>query len=121
MAELGQAADLEQFESERLDLGQHAVQRGLVRDGAAQQRVLAVDIGAQGGEGAPHGRAQVAADPDLVVHRLVSGSDARARAMLARAKTHRTASRMDRASTDRKSPMNCAATPTPTTGMTRPQ
>src|SRR5580693_9698135 len=92
-------ADLEQFESERLDLGQHAVQRGLVRDGAAQQRVLALCLGAQGGERAQHGRAQVAADPDLVTglvaswrlpvallagHRLTSPARREARVMLAR-------------------------------------
>jgi hypothetical protein len=69
MAELGQAADLEQFESERLDLGQHAVQRGLVRDGASQQRVPALRFGALAGERAPHGRTQVAADTDLVAGR----------------------------------------------------
>jgi hypothetical protein len=40
---VGQAADLEKFESERFDLGLHAVQGGLVRDGAAQQRVLALN------------------------------------------------------------------------------
>jgi hypothetical protein len=69
MVDLGQAEDLEQFESERLDLGQHAVQRGLVRDGASQQRVLTLGLGAQGGERAPHGRTQVAADTDLVAGR----------------------------------------------------
>ena len=58
----GGPADLQQFESERLDLGQHAVQRGLVRDGAAQQRVLALCLGVQAGERPPHGRAQTAAD-----------------------------------------------------------
>ena len=42
-------------------------------------------------------------------------------AMLARAKMHRAASRTESASTARKSPMNPAATPTPTTGMVRPQ
>jgi hypothetical protein len=45
----GQAADLEQFESERLDPGQHAVQRGLVRN-ALQQCVLASCLGMHGGE-----------------------------------------------------------------------
>jgi hypothetical protein len=64
----GQAADLEQFESERLDPGQHAMQRGLVRN-ALQQRVLASCLGVQGGERASHRRTQVAADTDLVVRR----------------------------------------------------
>jgi hypothetical protein len=43
------AADLEQFESELFDPGQHAVQRGLVRD-PPQQRVVASGLGVQGGE-----------------------------------------------------------------------
>jgi LuxR family transcriptional regulator, maltose regulon positive regulatory protein len=62
------AADLEQFESERLDLGQHAVQRSLV-GGASQQRVLALCLGLQGRERAPRRGAQVAADADLVARR----------------------------------------------------
>ena len=45
----------------------------------------------------------------------------RVRAMLASANTHSTASRMARASTAVKSPVNCAVTPTPITGMIRPQ
>ena len=50
-----QAADLEQFESEFFDPGQHAVQRGLVRD-ASQYRVPGLGLGLQGGKRAPHGR-----------------------------------------------------------------
>jgi hypothetical protein len=41
--------------------------------------------------------------------------------MPARENRHRAASRMENASTARKSPMNMEATPTPTTGMIRPQ
>jgi hypothetical protein len=41
--------------------------------------------------------------------------------MLASAKMHSTASRMDRASTAVKYPVKCASTPTPTTGMIKPQ
>ena len=59
------AADLEQFECERLDLGQCAVQRGLVR-GASQHRVLAACPGLQGGERASRRGAQAAADADPV-------------------------------------------------------
>jgi len=40
--------------------------------------------------------------------------------MLANENTHKMASRMENASTARKSPMNPEATPTPTTGMIRP-
>ena len=60
--------DLEQFESEFFDPGQHAVQRGLIRD-AAQQRVLCPGLGVQGGERAQRRRAEVAADADLVTGR----------------------------------------------------
>jgi hypothetical protein len=40
--------------------------------------------------------------------------------MLASENTHKRASRMEKASTALKSPMNPEATPTPTTGMIRP-
>jgi hypothetical protein len=40
--------------------------------------------------------------------------------MLANENTHKMASRMENASTARKSPMNPEATPTPTTGTIRP-
>jgi hypothetical protein len=40
--------------------------------------------------------------------------------MLARENMHRAASGIEKASTAGKSPMNPAATPTPTTGMIRP-
>src|SRR6266699_1607585 len=128
-----EAADVEQFEAERFDLGQHAVQRGLVGDGTAQERVAALCLGAQIGERAQHRRAQVAAEPDLVARRwlpagLLAGHwlitarpGVKALAMLARAKVHRAASRIESASTAGTSPMNPAATPTPTTGMVRPQ
>ena len=128
----GQAADFDQVESERLELGQQAVWRGLVRDGASQQRVLAFCLGVQGGERAQHRRTQVAADTDLVGRRrrpvallpghcLAARPGARARTMPAKAKMHRAARTMDSASTAAKSPMNSEATPTPTTGMIRPE
>ena len=41
------AADLEQLKSECLDLGQYAVQRGLI-GGASQQRALTLSFGVQG-------------------------------------------------------------------------
>jgi hypothetical protein len=41
------ASNLEQLKSECLDLGQYAVQRGLIR-GASQQRVLTLCLGVQG-------------------------------------------------------------------------
>ena len=83
-----EAADLEQFESERLDLGQHAVQRGLIRDGTSQQRVPVAGLGLEAGERAQRRGAQVAADDYVVAqgtgvpppagHRLAAGSGARA-------------------------------------------
>ncbi len=122
--------DLEQFQAERLDLGQHAMQRGLVR-GASQHRVVASRLGLQGGERAQRRRTQVAADADLVArrwqpvalpagHRLTSVSGARAVAVLARENRHRAARRTENASTAGKVPVNPDSTPTPTTGMIRP-
>lgn len=127
----GQAADFEQFESERLDLGQHAVQRGLVGD-ASKQRVRATCLGVQGGERELHGAAQVAADPDLIARRklpvaplaghwLPARSDATAVVViLARENRHRAARSAENASTAGKVPVNPDTTPTPTTGMIRP-
>ncbi len=122
--------DLEQFESERLDPGQHAVQRGLIRN-ALQQRVLASGLDPQGGERSSHRRTQVAADTDLVARRrlpvgLLPGhwstgrSDASAVAILARENRHRVARSSENASTAGKVPVNPDSTPTPTTGMIRP-
>ena len=72
-----QAADLEQLESECLDLGQHAVQRGLVRN-TFQQCVATSCLGAQGRERASHRRTQMAADTDLVARwPLTAGADRR--------------------------------------------
>ena len=128
----GHAAEPDQFEPERLDLGQHAVQRGLVRDRTSQERVRAPGLSAQARERAQHRGAQVAADTELAARRFApvaplaghwftSGlRGARVLAMLARANRHRVASRMENASTAGKSPMNPEATPTPTTGMIRP-
>ena len=53
----GKAADLEQFQPERLDLGQHAVQGGLVGNDTLQQRIAVFALGVQGRERAPHRRA----------------------------------------------------------------
>jgi hypothetical protein len=104
-----QAADLEQFKSEFFDPGQHAVQRGLIRH-AVQQRVAAMGIGVQGRERTQRRRAQVTANPDLVVHRrllvallaghrLAARSDPRAVAILARESKHRAARSSEKAST----------------------
>src|SRR6516162_10123000 len=61
-----QAADFEQIEAERLDLREHAVQRGAVRQRPGQHGVAAAGPGLQGGERAARRLAQVAADPDPV-------------------------------------------------------
>jgi hypothetical protein len=53
----GQAAQLEQFQPESLDLGEHAVQRGLIRDGALQKRVAVLDLSVKIRERAPQSRA----------------------------------------------------------------
>jgi hypothetical protein len=69
----GEAADLEQVESEFFDPGQHAVQRRLVGNRASQQRVAALGLGVQCGECAQRRRTQVAADTDLVARRESPG------------------------------------------------
>ena len=116
-------AELEQFEPERLDLGQYAVQRGLVGNGASKQGVLALGLGAERGEGALRGRAEVAANAELVAGHRVTAVPAGATvlATLARANRHRAASMIESASTAAKSPTKPEATPTPTTGMISPQ
>ncbi|HJY66105.1 MAG TPA: hypothetical protein VJ254_05220, partial [Streptosporangiaceae bacterium] len=55
-----QAPKLDQLQPERFEPGDHAVQRGLVREATRQQRVLAVGVNGQGHEGAPHPRPQPA-------------------------------------------------------------
>src|SRR5215475_11742818 len=61
-----QAADFEQLEAERLDLGEHAVQRRAVRQRPGQHGVAAARPGLQGGECGAYRLAQVAADADPV-------------------------------------------------------
>jgi len=62
-----QAADFEQLEPERLDLGEHAVQRSAVRQGSGQHSVAASGPGLQGGEGGADRLAQAAPDTDAVL------------------------------------------------------
>ena len=66
-----QAADFEQFEPERLDLREHAIQRGAVGQRPGQHGVAAARAGLQGGECGAYRLAQVAADPDTVPVRRV--------------------------------------------------
>jgi hypothetical protein len=63
------AADFEQLEPEGLDLGEHAVQRGLVRQRSDQHGVRPTRLSPQGGERGAHRLAQVAAHTDLVLLR----------------------------------------------------
>jgi hypothetical protein len=63
------AADFEQLEPEGLDLGEHAVQRGLVRQRSDQHGVRPARLSPQGGERGAHRLAQVAAHTDLVLLR----------------------------------------------------
>src|ERR1700683_1473416 len=110
-----QAPDLEQFQAQRLDAGQCAMQRGLVRQDAGQQRVLTLYLGVQVGERGAHRPAQPAADADLIPHRRSQTGAKRAIE-----NRHRTASRIEKVSTAGKVPVNPDSTPTPTTGMIRP-
>jgi hypothetical protein len=63
------AADFEQLEPEGLDLGEHAVQRGLVRQRSGQHGFRPAPLSPQGGERGAHRLAQVAAHTDLVLLR----------------------------------------------------
>jgi hypothetical protein len=65
-----QTAHFEQFEPERLDLGQHAVERGLVGQRTSQHGLVAVRAGLQDWKRGAHRLAQAAADTDLVALRL---------------------------------------------------
>jgi hypothetical protein len=61
-----QTPHFEQFEPERLDLGQHAVERGLVGQPTSQHGLVAVRNGLEDRERGAHRLAQAAADTDLV-------------------------------------------------------
>src|SRR6516165_6046365 len=61
-----QAADLEQLEPERLDLREHAIQRGAVGQRPGQHGVAAARLGLQGRERGAYRLAQPAADTDAV-------------------------------------------------------
>src|SRR5690349_10443648 len=115
----GETADLDEFQPERLDLGQYSVQCGLVRQVAGEQRVLALCLRAQGGERGAYRPAQPAPDADLVAHRAVHAVSP-GEAMRAMESRHRTASRTEKLTTAGKVPANSDSTPTPITGMIRP-
>ena len=61
-----QAADFEQLEPERLDLREHAIQRGAVGQRPGQHGVAAARLGLQGRERGAYRLAQPAADTDAV-------------------------------------------------------
>jgi hypothetical protein len=65
-----EAADFDQFEAERLDLGEHAIKRSLVGEHTRQDGVAAPRPGLEVGERAADRLAQVTADTDLVTLRL---------------------------------------------------
>src|SRR5215471_14652174 len=61
-----QAAEFEQLEPERLELGEHAIQRGVVGQRPGQHGVAAAGPGLQGRERGAYRLAQAAADTDAV-------------------------------------------------------
>jgi hypothetical protein len=65
----GQGPDLEQLESERFDLGEYAVQRGLVRKSTPQDGVPGARLSLKGRKRQPRHLPQVAANPELVAVR----------------------------------------------------
>ena len=66
----GKAAQLDEFQAECFDLGEHAVKRGLVGQCAREHGVSVVRLGLEGWERGADRLAQVAADADLVSLRL---------------------------------------------------
>ena len=68
-----QAADFEQLKPERLDLREHAIQRGAVGERPGQHGVAAAGLSLQGRERGAYRLAQAAADTDAVpVRRPIS-------------------------------------------------
>ena len=105
--------DLKQVKAERFDPRQYAVERGLVRQGAGQYRVVAVRLGAQGGERGAHRAAKAPPDADLVPHLAP-------RAKRETENRPRAASSTEKISTAVNVPVNSESTPMPTTGMISP-
>src|SRR6476661_10654834 len=64
------AADFEQFEAQRFELGQQPVQRRLVSQWSGEYGLRSVRLGVQIGERAEQQAAQHAADADLIADRL---------------------------------------------------
>jgi hypothetical protein len=65
-----QATYFDQFEAERLDLGEYTIKRSLVGEHARQHGVVAPPLGLEGGERGADRLAQAAADRDRVILRL---------------------------------------------------
>src|ERR1700733_6948360 len=63
------AVELEQFETQRFELGQHSVQRCLVDQRSAEYRLRSVRLRTQVGERVEQNAAQPPADADLVPDR----------------------------------------------------
>ena len=72
IALLIQAVHFEKLQAERLALGQHPVECGLVGQHAAQHRIRAPGTGPERGKGGPDRLTQAAADTDLVTARLLT-------------------------------------------------
>jgi hypothetical protein len=65
-----EATDFDQFEAERLDLGEHAIKRSLVGEHTRQHGVVTPRPDLEVGERAADRLAQATADTDLVTLRL---------------------------------------------------
>ena len=65
-----QAADFDQFEAERLDLGEHAIKRSLVGEDPGQHGGIAARPSLKSGKREADRLAQAAADTNLVTLRL---------------------------------------------------
>jgi hypothetical protein len=65
-----EATDFDQFEAERLDLGEYAIKRSLVGEHTRQHGVIAPRPGLEVGERAADRLAQATADTDLVTLRV---------------------------------------------------
>ena len=65
-------ADFKEIEAEGLDLGEDAEERGSVRQQASKHGFGTLLLWHEGRERCQQGRAEVAADPDLVQHRVIT-------------------------------------------------
>jgi hypothetical protein len=107
----GRRRTSQQFQSERLDLGEHTVQRSMVGERTRQHDVVAALVGLEGWERGAHRLAQAAVDTDLVTlrPRIAACTISRpcAHRWLARFDAEGQTGLVDRSSAPHSSPSTC--------------